>query len=193
MRISERLFQLLMLAYPGRFRTEYGSLMMRQFRDTRGGDIRFWMWIAHDTAVSASRERLAEWREHMSKSALIAAMMLVLPFGFVLVNVVQYELGIPVPWNPYDGVYDQVRGTSWKYLFEGVILFSPVVALLMVFFSQVRFSGGQDKAVFARVEIQRAPTLAYIVVGTSLALLGVMGLYLVFENLPCLLGQQVVC
>ena len=183
----------MMIAYPSRFRSEYGSLMMRQFRDTRGGNIRFWMWIAHDTAVSGSRERLAEWREQMSKIALIAAAILVLPFGFVVVNVLQYELGIPVPWNPYDSVYDQIHGSRWSFLFDAVILFSPVAALLMVFFSQVRFSAGQDKAVFARVEIQRASTLAYIVVGTSLALLGVMGLYLVFENFPCLLGQQVVC
>lgn len=183
----------MMIAYPSRFRSEYGSLMMRQFRDTRGGDIRFWMWIAHDTAVSGTRERLAEWRGHMSKIALIAALILVLPFGFVLVNVLQYEIGIPLPWNPYDSVYAQVRGTSWRFLFDAVILFSPVAALLMVLFTQVRFSGGQDKAVFARVEILRASTLAYLVVGTSLALLSAMGLYLVFENLPCLLGQQVLC
>ncbi|MCZ6530344.1 MAG: hypothetical protein O6949_08435 [Chloroflexi bacterium] len=129
----------------------------------------------------------------MSKIALIAALILVLPFGFVLVNVLQYEIGIPLPWNPYDSVYAQVRGTSWRFLFDAVILFSPVAALLMVLFTQVRFSGGQDKAVFARVEILRASTLAYLVVGTSLALLSAMGLYLVFENLPCLLGQQVLC
>ena len=193
MRISERLFQLLMLAYPGRFRTEYGRLMLRHFVDTNDGGIRHWVWILTDTATSASHEHLAQWREHMSKITLIAAGILVLPFGFVLVNVLQYEIGIPVPWNPYDSVYDQVGGTGWNFLFDALILFSPVAALLMVFLSQVRFSRGQDKPVIARVEIQRASTLAYIVVGTSLALLGVMGLYLVFENLPCLLGQQVVC
>lgn len=129
----------------------------------------------------------------MSKIALIAAGVLVLPFGFVLVNVLQYELGVPIPWNPYDSVYNQISGTSWRHLFDAAILLSPIVALLMVVLSQVRISGGEGRAVLARVEIQRASRLAYVVVGTSVALLVVMGLYFVFENLPCLLEQPVVC
>ena len=129
----------------------------------------------------------------MSKLALSAAALLVVPFGFVLLNVLQYQLGIPVPWNPFNSVYDQVSGTSWRYLLDGVLLFSPVAALMLVFFSQVRISAGQDQAVLARIEIQKASRLACLVVGGSLAVLGVMGLYLAAENLPCLLGQQVSC
>ena len=129
----------------------------------------------------------------MSKIALIAAGILVLPLGFVLINVLQYELGIPIPWNPYNSVYDQISGTNWTHLFDAVILFSPIVALSIVVLSQVRISGGEGRTVLARIEIRSASRLAYVVVGTSVALLGVMGLYVVFENLPCLLGQQVIC
>lgn len=128
-----------------------------------------------------------------SKLALIAAGILVLPLGFVLVNVLQYELGIPVPWNPYDSLYTQIGGTSWTYLFDAVILFSPIVAFLIVILSQVRISGGEGTGVLARIEIRSASRLAYAIVGISVALLGVMGLYLMFENLPCLLGQQAIC
>ena len=116
-----------------------------------------------------------------------------LPFGFVMVNVLQYELGIPIPWNPYDSVYDQISGTNWTHLFDAMILFSPMAAVTLVVMSQIRISGGDDKAVLSRVEIRKVSRLAYVVVGTSVALLGVMGLYVVFENLPCLLGQQVIC
>jgi hypothetical protein len=123
----------------------------------------------------------------------MAAGLLVLPLGIVLVNVLEYELGIPVPWNPYDRVYAQISGTSWPHLFDAVILFSPVVALLAVVLSQVRISGGEGKAMLARIEIRSASRSVCAVVGISVALLGVMGLYLVFENLPCLLGQQVIC
>lgn len=193
MRISERLFQLLMLAYPVRFRTEYSSLMLKHFADTNASGFRYWVWMMRDTASGASREHLAEWRGQMSKLALLAAALLVVPFGFVLLNVLQYQLGIPVPWNPFSSVYDQVSGTSWRYLFDAVMLFSPVAALMLLFFSQVRITVGQDQAVLARIEIRKASRLAYLVVGGSLAVLGVMGLYLVAENLPCLLGQQISC
>ena len=128
-----------------------------------------------------------------SNLTLIAAGLLVLPLGFVLINVLQYELGVPIPWNPYNSVYDQISGTNWTHVFDAVILFSPIVALLAVVLSQVRISGGEGKAVLARIEIRSASRLAYAVVGISAGLLGVMGLYLVFENLPCLLGQQVLC
>ena len=136
------------------------------------------------------RRRLLKSKSNL---ALIAAGLLILPLGFVLVNVLQYELGIPVPWNPYDSVYDQISGTSWTHLFDAVILFSPIAAFLIAVLSQVRISGGEGSAVLARIEIRSASRLAYAVVGISVALLGVMGLYLVFENLPCLLGQQVIC
>jgi hypothetical protein len=131
--------------------------------------------------------------ENRSNLALIAAGLPVLPLGFILVNVLQYELGIPVPWNPYDRVYAQISGTSWTHLFDAVILFSPIVALLALVLSQVRISAGEGKAVLARIEIRSASRLVYAVIGASVSLLGVMGLYLVFENLPCLLGQQVIC
>ncbi len=167
--------------------------MLKHFVDNNDGGFRHWVWILSDTVTSASREHLEEWKESMSKIALLAAGILVLPLGFVVVNVLQYELGIPVPWNPYDSVYDQITGTSWTHLFDAVMLFSPIAAVALVVMSQIRISGGGDKAVLSRIEIRKASRLAYVVVGTGVALLGVMGLYVVFENLPCLLGQQVVC
>jgi len=59
--------------------------------------------------------------------------------------------------------------------------------------AQIRISGGDGEAVLSRIEIRKASRLAYVVVGTGVALLGVMGLYVMFENLQCLLGQQVIC
>ena len=191
--IAERLYRILLIAYPRKFRSIYGPLMLRHFKDTNTGKLRNWIWILGDMVASSAREHRAEWRKQMSKIALIAAGFLVLPLGFVLINVLQHELGIPIPWNPYDSVYDQISGTSWTYLFDAVMLFSLIAAVTLVVISQIRISGSDDKAVLSRIEIRKAPRLAYVVVGTGVALLGVMGLYVVFENLPCLLGQQVIC
>ena len=191
--IAERLYSILLFVYPRKFRSIYGPLMLRHFKDTNSGKLRIWIWILGDLVASSAREHRAEWRKQMSKIALIAAGILVLPLGFVVVNVLQYELGIPVPWNPYDSVYDQITGTGWTHIFDAVMLFSPIAAVALVVMSQVRISGGGDKAVLSRVEIRKVSRLAYVVIGTSVALLGAMGLYVVFENLPCLLGQQVVC
>ena len=191
--IAERLYRILLIAYPRKFRSIYGPLMLRHFKDTNTGKLRNWIWILGDMVASSAREHRAEWRKQMSKIALIAAGFLVLPLGFVLINVLQYELGIPIPWNPYDSVYDQISGTSWTYLFDAVMLFSLIAAVTLVVISQIRISGSDDKAVLSRIEIRKAPRLAYVVVGTGVPLLGVMGLYVVFENLPCLLGQQVIC
>ena len=183
----------MLVVYPKRFRGEFGALMLQHFEDTESRGLRYWAWIMHDMAVGSLREQLSEWREQMSKIALLAAGILVLPFGFVMINVLQYELGIPIPWNPYNNVYDQISGTSWTILFDAVILLSPMVAFALVVMSQVGISSEGDKAMLSRIEIRKASRLAYVVVGTSVALLGAMGLYLVFENLPCLLGQQVSC
>ena len=167
--------------------------MIQHLEDTESRGLRYWAWLVRDMAVGSLREQLSEWREQVSKIALIAAGILVLPLGFVMINVLQYELGIPVPWNPYDSVYDQISGTSWTRLFDAVMLLSPMAAVTLVVMSQIRISGGDDKAMISRIEIRKVSRLAYVVVGTSVALLGVMGLYVVFENLPCLLGQQVIC
>ncbi len=191
--LSTLIFRFMLFVYPKRFRGEFGALMIQHFEDTENRGLRYWAWITHDMAVGSLREQLSEWREQMSKIALLAAGILVLPLGFVIVNVLQYELGIPVPWNPYDSVYDQITGTSWTHLFDAVMLFSPIAAVALVVMTQIRISGGDGEAVLSRIEIRKASRLAYVVVGTSVALLGVMGLYVVFENLPCLLGQQVIC
>ena len=183
MSISERVYRILLSAYPRGFRNSFGALMLRHFKDTNGGGMQVWSWIVRDLAAGLLREHLSEWRQQMSKVSLIAATILVLPLGFVLINVLQYELGIPIPWNPYEGVYDQISGTNWTYLFDAVILFSPIVAFLIVVLSRIKISGGEGKAVLARIEIRNASKLAYAVVGISVALLGVMGPYLVVENL----------
>ena len=196
MNIGRRFYQFVILAYPKQFRDEYGSEMMRLFLDLsrRPGDQSgFWCWMLWDAATSAAREYLFYWRESVSRIFVLAAGLLALPFLFVLVNLLQYELGVPLPWNPFDAIYDPISDTVWRHLFTAVLLFSPILALALVMFSQVRISKGTGGSQLLVIEISRASTFVYAIVAVGLALMGVMGLYVFFENLPCLLGQQISC
>lgn len=72
MSLSERVYRILLLAYPRRFRRHYGEGMTELFctrlvRARSDGGLRagarFWAEILEDLAATAARERLEKWRE----------------------------------------------------------------------------------------------------------------------------------
>lgn len=129
----------------------------------------------------------------MSKSTLAAAAILVIPAGFVLVNLLEYVVGVPVGWNPYASLLDAARGTPWRYLFELVILASPLAALTLLLLPSLRFARSQAEGELATIVIRRGSTPALVLMGGCLLVLGILGAYLLAENLPCILGQAMSC
>jgi hypothetical protein len=73
------------------------------------------------------------------------------------------------------------------------VLLGPLVGLALVAWSVIRLSfGRRDGGWVASLSVEKLwPQLA--VLGAGVSLQGVIGLYLVAENLPCILGRQVLC
>ena len=129
----------------------------------------------------------------MSKATFAGAAVLAIPAGFVLLNVLQYVVGIPVAWNPYAALLDSARGTPWRYLTEFVILASPLAALALLLAPSVRVARSQVEGELATIVIRRGSTPALLLIGGCLLVLGILGAYLIGENLPCILGQAASC
>jgi hypothetical protein len=100
---AERIYRLLLRAYPPDFRAEYGREMVLLFRDQcQEGDVRtagFWAAVICDVAQSAPAERAAAWRARVSESTRtsevimkLVAMLTVLVGVFGILNAM-VELG----------------------------------------------------------------------------------------------------
>src|SRR5712692_787225 len=96
---AERIYRLLLRAYPPDFRAEYGREMVLLFRDQcQESDVRtvgFWAAVICDVARSAPALRAAAWRARGSESTRtievimkLAAMLTVLLGVFGIVNAV---------------------------------------------------------------------------------------------------------
>ena len=96
---AERIYRLLLRAYPPAFRAEYGLEMVLLFRDQcRDGDVRtvgFWVRVLGDVARSAPALRLEAWRGRGNENTQtvevimkIAGMLTVLLAGFGIVGAV---------------------------------------------------------------------------------------------------------
>src|SRR5207244_9049559 len=96
---AERIYRLLLRAYPPDFRAEYGREMVLLFRDQcRESDVRtvrFWAMVLSDVARSAPALRAAAWRAWVNESTQtmevimkLAAMLTVLLGVFGIVGAV---------------------------------------------------------------------------------------------------------
>jgi len=96
---AERIYRLLLRAYPPGFRAEYGREMVLLFRDQcRDGDVRtlgFWVRVVCDVARSAPALRVEAWRGRGSENTQtvevimkIAGMVTVLLAAFGIVGAV---------------------------------------------------------------------------------------------------------
>jgi hypothetical protein len=102
---AERIYRLLLRAYPPDFRAEYGREMVLLFRDQcQEGDVRtigFWTAVIWDVARSAPALRAAAWRTRWRESTRtmevimkLAAMLIVLVGVFGILNaVIEWSAG----------------------------------------------------------------------------------------------------
>jgi hypothetical protein len=129
----------------------------------------------------------------MSKTALIAAAVLALPVLFVAFNLLEYGAGIALPWNPFDRLSSVIYQSPWRYVYDGAIVFSPMVALALIFFPQLRITRGSAETELATIVIRKLSGPAVVLTILSLLVIGILGTYLISENLPCLLGRKIGC
>ena len=134
---AERIYRLLLRAYPPDFRAEYGREMVLLFRDQcRESDVRtvrFWAMVLSDVARSAPALRAAAWRAWVSESTQtmevimkLAAMLTVLLGVFGIVRaVVEWVAGSK---GAIDGTYVLAVVLG---VFASVLLVGAGVALLL--------------------------------------------------------------
>ena len=127
-------------------------------------------------------------------SSVAGFLLLLLPALFIALNVLEYELGIPIAWNPFDAIYDGRESSLLTYIVDALIVLGPVlgVAALVIPLTRVRLnSDGHGFALTVAVQKTGRGYIGLIVLSVSTIV--VMGMYLVAENLPCILGQQTTC
>ena len=134
---AERIYRLLLRAYPPDFRAEYGREMVLLFRDQcRDGDVRtlgFWARVFWDVARSAPALRVEAWRKRGSENTQtvevimkIAGMLTVLLAAFVIVGAVgEWVAGSK---GAMDGRYVLAVALG---VFASVLLLGAGVAILL--------------------------------------------------------------
>jgi hypothetical protein len=119
------------------------------------------------------------------RSAAVGFVLLLPTLAFMAANILVYEFGVR-----------SLVGSLWVFEpwpVQGLIVLGPLAALLLNGLSVLRLRLRREPgSLVGRVTVRlSAPHLAVLVVGA--ALLAAMALYLVGENLPCLLGRQPTC
>ena len=100
---AERIYRLLLQAYPPEFRAEYGREMVLLFRDQcRESDVRtlgFWAAVIGDVARSAPALRVAAWRARASENTRTIEVIMKVAAILTMVLAVLGALNAGVEWG----------------------------------------------------------------------------------------------
>jgi hypothetical protein len=200
-RLCERVYGLLLAAYPRRFRDTYGSQMAQAFSDPlreerQRGDsawlIRIWGRALSDLAVSALAQRrndlgrTSDEEAALSKGALAAVgfVFILAPLFFVTASVLKYGLGVGILFDPLESLLADPQRLHWFNLVSPVVFLGGLVlALALNAYAVLRFSVGRERdEVVSTVKLKMK--LANIAVAAiSFSLLVTLMSYVFLENL----------
>ena len=124
--------------------------------------------------------------------SLFAGLLMIPAMLFVTANLLKYQAGLAQPYDVLAPIWS-TDVAAYQAAFDSLVLLGPLAAMALVARSVVGLSfARRDGGWVASLSVEkRWPRIALI--GSGLLLLGVMGLYLIAENLPCILGRQVLC
>jgi hypothetical protein len=163
LRLSERVYRLLLAAYPKEFRDAYGSQMEQTFRDLcrearrrRGmlGLVRLWARVLLDLTSTAAVQRIderklvrqREVKVNERRMALAGLVLLSAPLFFVAASLLKYELGIGVLFDPLDAfLFDPGRQHIFNFLSPVVFLGGLSLALALNAYAVVRLNVGREE------------------------------------------------
>lgn len=124
---------------------------------------------------------------------LAASVLLVVPaILFVAANVLRYNLGVIGPYTALEPVLSP-GGGAMDWVLGVVVILGPMTAFALAIAPMIRFRierRGED--LVASVTVRWRPALFGVALVSALVL-GVLGSYLLAENLPCILGLQASC
>ena len=114
---SERVYRALLLAYPRKFRREYGPQMEQAFGDLyrearergrRSSIAHLWALTVPDLARTAVAQRIMSRADHQEvamndrRLAVVGFVLLLAPLYFVSASLLKYELGIGFLFDPLE-------------------------------------------------------------------------------------------
>lgn len=133
-------------------------------------------------------------RRRWPLTVVVALVFLTLPVLFIAVNVLEYELGIPIKWNPFDAIYGGDGSSMLTNLMDGLIVSGPILGLAALFAPLARARWNSDSDGFAfTVTIHKTTGVHLAFIVLCVLTIAVLGTYVIAENLPCLLSQQTIC
>ena len=129
---------------------------------------------------------------HVSRIRLLAVALLVPAVLFVTVNLLRYQVGVAQPYDTLSPLWSTGVG-AYQLAFNATVLLGPVIAMTIaaVAVLRVRFARTNAGSNVAMTIRRRWPEIGVLAFGA--ALVGVMGIYLIAENLPCIRGRQLYC
>ncbi len=196
--VSERVYQTLLLAYPKRFRREYGTQMAQTFRDLfreerrQGGAgrlVRLWVRTLLDLIVTAMVERSIGCKKNREvivgdrRLAVVGFLLVSAPLYFVSASLLKYGLGVGLLFDPLEAFLSVAQRREVFNLVSPVVFLGGLgLALALNAYSVLRLNVGREEgAVVSTVRLEvKLLNLAMIVVG-SLLMVTLLG-YVFLEN-----------
>jgi hypothetical protein len=201
LRVSERLYKALLVAYPKGFRREYRAQLEQVFRDLcqeelqRGektGLWRLWVRTILDLGTTALVERMSDLSRSNGKGVSVndhklagAGLILLLsPLFFVAASLLKYELGIGFLFDPLEALLsDPERLRVFNLVSPVVFLGGLLLALILNAYAVLRLNvGREDGAIVSTVRLEtKFWNIAVVAVG--LLLLATLVGYIFVENI----------
>lgn len=211
--LSTRLYRLLLTFYPRGFRHEYGSDMLQVFGDLCRDSLRQQGWVGlaklwgttlRDFAASAITEYYSEWRHFIMENsqnrlpAIIGGLLLLPPALFALLNILEYQLGVPVSWQPFAWLTADMANSVTDDVLDIAFVSLPLVALVvlalpMLHITLSRAEEGSGAWLTGHLTIQRTNRLSLALIGACLLVGFIFVAYFIGENWACLVGRAVAC
>jgi hypothetical protein len=200
LRVSERVYKVLLAAYPKGFRDAYGQQMEQAFRDLwwqeRWGGVtglaRLWARTIVDLASSAVAERIDERklaRRHREakmqgrRLALAGLVLLSAPLFFVVASLLKYELGVGFLFDPLEALLaDPGRQHVFNLVSPVVFLGGLLLALALNAYAVLRLDVGREDGVIVGTVRLETRFWNIGVAGVSLLLLVTLVGYFFAEN-----------
>jgi hypothetical protein len=193
---SERVYRVLLKAYPKQFRREYGPQMEQAFRELyreqrercgKGGIFILWTRAISDLVATALAERIRTNDEEVMmqdrRLAFIGLLLLLAPLYFVSASLLKYGLGVGLLFDPLEAFLSVAeRRDVFNEVSPVVFLGGLGVALALNIYAVTRFNVSREDGTIVSTVRVRLGLLNIAVAAVSVLLLVTLVGYAFLEN-----------
>src|SRR5215210_3304809 len=195
---SERVYRVLLRAYPGEFRREYGPQMEQAFGDLyrearersgRSGLAHLWALTVSDLARTAVAQRIMPRAEHEEvamydrKLAVVGLVLLLAPLYFVSASLLKYGLGIGFLFDPLEAFLSVAgRRNVFNVVSPFVFLGGLSIALALNTYVIARLNFRREEGTIVSTIRLKLKLSNIVVAALSILLLTTLLSYVFLEN-----------